>query len=128
MPGAAHNLHQDDPILAPAQKRIFDSAAYLAGNLEKVPVFLIPCISGRVEDVGVSNADLAGTYASIIPAIWSFMLAARSRGLGTCWTSLHLPHEKEVAEILGIPFQTITQVGPCSGGPHPGHAIQSCGP
>ena len=110
MPGAAHNLHQDDPILAPAQKRIFDSAAYLAGNLEKVPVFLIPCISGRVEEVGVSNADLAGTYASIIPAIWSFMLAARSRGLGTCWTSLHLPHEKEVAEILGIPFQTVTQV------------------
>ena len=110
MPGAAHNLHQDDPILAPAQKRIFDSATYLAGNLEKVPVFLIPCISGRVEEAGVSNADLAGTYASIIPAIWSFMLAARSRGLGTCWTSLHLSHEKEVAEILGIPFQTVTQV------------------
>ena len=108
--GAAHRLHQDDPVLGPAQKRVFDSAEYLAENLEKVPVFLIPCILGRVENAGASNAAQAGTYGSIIPAIWSFMLAARSRGLGTCWTSLHLSHEKEVAEILGIPFQEVTQV------------------
>ena len=108
--GAAHRLHQDDPLLGPGQKRVFDSAAYLAENLEKVPVFLIPCIAGRVEEAGASNAAQAGTYGSIIPAIWNFMLAARSRGLGTCWTTLHLLHEKEVAEIVGIPFQEVTQV------------------
>ena len=38
------------------------------------------------------------------------MLAARSRGLGTCWTTFHLKYEKEVAEILEIPFEKITQV------------------
>ena len=108
--GAAHRLHQDDPVRGPTQKRVFDSAEYLAENLEKVPVFLIPSIAGRVEDAGASNATQAGTYGSIIPAIWSFMLAARSRGLATCWTSLHLPYEREVAEILGIPFHEVTQV------------------
>jgi nitroreductase len=31
------------------------------------------------------------------------MLAARARGLGTAWTTLHLRYEKEIAELLGIP-------------------------
>jgi nitroreductase len=31
------------------------------------------------------------------------MLAARARGLGTAWTTLHLAHEAEVAAILGLP-------------------------
>jgi nitroreductase len=35
--------------------------------------------------------------------VWNYMLAARARGLGTAWTSLHLAREAEVAEILGIP-------------------------
>jgi nitroreductase len=52
----------------------------------------------------------ASAYGSILPAVWSFMLAARSRGLGTAWTTLHLWHEKEVAEVLGIPYAEVTQV------------------
>ena len=56
------------------------------------------------------SGPIAGYYASIIPAVWSFMLAARSRGLGTCWTTFHLDYEKEVAAILEIPFEKITQV------------------
>ena len=42
-----------------------------------------------------------GRWGSVIQAAWSFMLAARSRGLGTCWTSLHLEHEREAAKLLG---------------------------
>jgi nitroreductase len=52
----------------------------------------------------------AVTWGSILPATWSFMLAARARGLGTAWTSLHLEYEQEVAEILGIPYESVTQV------------------
>ena len=37
------------------------------------------------------------------PAAWSYQLAARARGLGTAWTTLHLRYEREVAELLGIP-------------------------
>ena len=106
-PRAADRLHQDDPVLAPVQKRIFSSAEYLAQNLEKTPILFIPCIAGRVEKV---SGPIAGFHASIIPAVWSFMLAARSRGLGTCWTTFHLKYEKEVAAILEIPFEKITQV------------------
>jgi nitroreductase len=44
-----------------------------------------------------------------MPATWSFMLAARIRGLGTAWTSFHLPREREAAEILGIPYDEVMQ-------------------
>ena len=37
------------------------------------------------------------------------MLAARARGLGTCWTSLHLFFEKQAAEIIGIPYDKVMQ-------------------
>ncbi|MCZ6782618.1 MAG: nitroreductase family protein [Proteobacteria bacterium] len=112
MPNAANKLHADDPVMAPIQERVFDSAAYLAEHLHEVPVFVIPCIEGRVESVPGAMAVLAqaSAYGSIIPAAWSFMLAARERGLGTCWTTLHLIHEKTVAELLGIPQDEITQV------------------
>jgi nitroreductase len=58
----------------------------------------------------MANVGQASTFGSIIPAAWSFMLAARARGLGTCWTTIHLMQEKAVAEILGIPYDEVTQV------------------
>jgi nitroreductase len=58
----------------------------------------------------MASIACASVYGSIIPAAWSFMLAARARGLGTCWTTIHLIQEKKVAEILGIPYDDITQV------------------
>ena len=53
----------------------------------------------------------AGFWGSILPAFWSFMLAARARGLCTAWTTFHLAHERECAEILGIPYEKYTQAG-----------------
>ncbi len=81
--------------------RVYRSAIEFADQLHRVPAMVIPCIRGKVESA--SNAEVAGLYGSIIPAAWSFMLAARSRGLGTVWTSLHLVREKDAAELLGIP-------------------------
>jgi len=68
---------------------------------------LIPCIYDRVD--GQPSVEQAGTWGSILPATWSFMLAARARGLGGAWTTLHLMFEQEAAEVLGIPFDKITQ-------------------
>jgi nitroreductase len=82
--------------------KVMESAMYLGTVLEQVPVFVIPCIQGRVESVPMVLAQ-ASTYGGILPAAWSFMLAARARGLGTAWTTIHLFHEREVAELLGIP-------------------------
>jgi nitroreductase len=97
-----------DPKRAAIHARVISSADYLREHLHEVPVHVIPCISGRPE--GKPTYQQSGLWASIIPATWSFMLAARSRGLGTCWTSFHLFYEEEAAKILGIPYEEITQV------------------
>ena len=81
--------------------RVLDSANFLAEKLGEVPVMVIPMIIGRLDD-GTTNSA-AGLFGSIIPAIWSFQLALRSRGLGSCYTTLHLGMEGEAAELLGIP-------------------------
>ena len=81
--------------------KVMESASYLGGVLEQVPVFVIPCVQGRMEAVPMIVAQ-ASTYGSILPAAWSFMLAARARGLGTAWTTIHLFHHDEVSELLGI--------------------------
>jgi len=111
-PMSAAAMHADDPSMKETQNRVMNSAQYLADNLHKAPVFFIPCISGRLDGFSGEGANVAqaSSFGSIMPAAWSFMLAARERGLGTCWTTLHLMHERKVAEILGIPFNEITQV------------------
>ena len=105
LPVAAHHVHADDPSMTAVQARVVASAQHLADNLERVPVHVIPCVAGRVEAVPPPLAVLAqaSAYGSILPAVWSFMLAARARGLGTSWTTLHLWHEPEAAALLGIP-------------------------
>ena len=88
-------------------KKVRDSSQYLADHMHEVPVLVVPCLQDRVE--GLPNVAQAGTWGSILPAVWSFMLAARARGLGTCWTTVHLSYEQEAAEVLGIPYEKITQ-------------------
>jgi nitroreductase len=88
--------------------KVMDSSQFLADHLQEVPVLVIPCLLQRL-GAGASTFDAAGLYGSIVPAIWSFMLALRSRGLGAAYTTLHLPTERAAAEILGIP-ETVTQV------------------
>jgi nitroreductase len=56
-------------------------------------------------------ATQAALWGSLLPAVWSFLLALRSRGLGAAWTTLHLRFEREAADLLGIPYQTHTQGG-----------------
>lgn len=82
--------------------RVLDSAEYLADNMHRVPVLVVPCVLGRV-DGGAPAVQWAGQFGSIFPAVWSFQLALRSRGLGSVLTTLHLFGESEAAELLGIP-------------------------
>lgn len=109
---SAGNMHQNDPATAEIQSRVVSSAQYLADNLQRAPVFMIPCIQGRtnVGEVAQNVTVQSSLFGSILPAVWSFMLAARSKGLGTCWTTLHLMHEKKIAELLGIPYDKFMQV------------------
>jgi len=93
----------------PAAQRISVSVAHLKDNLEKVPVLVVPAVRGRF-DTEVLFMQ-ASRWGSILPAVWSFMLALRGRGLGSVWTTIHLHREKEMADLLGIPHGEWTQAG-----------------
>lgn len=114
MPVSAHALAEleTEPARAEQMQRVVGSAEFLAENMGQAPVLLVPCVSGRCDSATGPMANLmqASVFGSIIPAVWSFMLAARGRGLGTSWTTLHLMFEREVAGLLGIPYDQITQV------------------
>ncbi len=88
-------------------KKVRSSSEYLAEHMHEAPVLLIPCLWGSVDNL--ASVEQAGAWGSILPAVWSFMLAARARGLGTCWTTVHLYYELEAAEVLGIPFDKVSQ-------------------
>ncbi len=100
--GAANapKLGADDPR-AQRGKKVVDSAVHLSRNLAQVPVHILCCTEGRVEDQTAFHQ--ASLYGSILPAAWSLMLALRAHGLGSAWTTLHLRYEEEVAELLEIP-------------------------
>jgi len=91
--------------------RVYGSAKYLNEHLHEAPVMLIPCLEGRPD--GAPAGMSASFWGSLLPAVWSFMLALRSRGLGSAWTTLHLlgDGEKQAAELLGIPFEKYSQAG-----------------
>lgn len=108
-PMAAGKIVTGDPAGDAAQQRVMASARYLAENLHRVPVLVIPCLRGW-DDSLTSRPVEATLLSSVIPAAWSFCLAARSRGLGTVWTTMHLSFEREAADILGIPFESTRQV------------------
>jgi nitroreductase len=86
------------------------SARHLADHLHEVPVMVIPLLADRMDE-GTPSWRQASRWGGILPAVWSFMLALRERGLGSAWTSLHLQNEREVAELLGIPYESYSQAG-----------------
>lgn len=92
-----------------AQRRIGESAQYLVEHLSEVPVLVVPVIGRRMDDSSVF--EQATHWGSVLPAVWNFMLALRSRGLGSAWTTVHLHREKETAALLGIPYDKVTQAG-----------------
>ena len=89
--------------------RVYDSAMFLNDILADVPVHVIPCMQGVLPE-NAGNPTAAAMYGSIFPAVWSFQLALRSRGLGSTLTTIHLFQEAEAAKLLGIP-EGYSQVG-----------------
>jgi nitroreductase len=89
-------------------RRMLESSTYLAQRMGDMPALVIPCSLDQLQE-GANSEQKASLYGGIFPAIWSFQLALRSRGLGSALTTLHLDYEREIGEILGIP-DTVTQV------------------
>jgi nitroreductase len=91
------------------QAAVRESAQYLRDHMHEAPALVVPLSEGRID--GANAFGQASYWGSILPAAWSLMLALRSRGIGSAWTTLHLPNEQDVAELLGIPFDRYTQAG-----------------
>lgn len=104
MIATAANAHEAE-VLA----RKMAPAVHLTEHLHEVPVHVVPCVEGRAENLPL--VERAAYWGGIWPAVWSFMLAARSRGLGTVLTTLHLGYEREAAQLLGVPYAEVMQVG-----------------
>ncbi|MFC9895185.1 nitroreductase family protein [Nocardia sp. NPDC127579] len=103
--GFAANLSGRTP--RPDQLRDLDSGRYLAEHLPEVPALVLVCVPGRPPE---SPVRLASFYGSVYPMVWNLLLALHSRGLGATLTTAHLAFEREVAGLLGIPFDEVTQV------------------
>jgi nitroreductase len=102
------SIHKDTDAENAQQKRVQTSADYLGERMGDAPVLVLGCTAGRADGVPASMS--AAMMGNILPGMWSFMLAARARNLGTAWTTVHLFMEQQVADILGIPFEEVQQV------------------
>jgi nitroreductase len=103
----ARSVRGDLSTDTPAEvRRIRVSGEHLTAHLHEVPYLLFPLHAGRP-----SGENQSAYWGSLLPAVWSFCLAARSRGLGTAWTSWHLARERDVADILGISYDEYIQGG-----------------
>jgi nitroreductase len=94
------------PDADPQVRRIRTSGEHLMAHLHEVPVLLIPLHAGRP-----TGENQSAYWGSLLPAVWSFCLAARSRGMGTAWTSWHLARERDAADVLGISYDEYIQGG-----------------
>lgn len=109
--GMAKPQYAADDRRAERQPQIAESALYLAENFHRAPVLMVPVLEGRIDET--VDGMGASFWGSILPAVWSFMLALRERGLGSSWTTLHLINggERKAAELLGIPYEKYSQAG-----------------
>ena len=99
--GAERLRHARDAATDPQTRRVYESAVFLTDILADVPVHVIPCIQAAAP--GNDPAGAGAYYGNILPATWNFMLALRSRGLGSVWTTQTLARETELARLLELP-------------------------
>ena len=97
----ASNTYQEGDLRFDQKDRVLSSADHLTDNFHRVPIIMVPCIAGNLDRVPAFAG--ASAWGSLLPAVWSFMLAARARSLGSCWTTLHLVHDEESRALLGLP-------------------------
>jgi nitroreductase len=93
----AHEAEKDRGAVTPA-------AEYLAQNVHRAAALVFAC---GVRRPGIDPVDPTVVLGNVLPALWSFMLAARLRGLGTSWTTTALD-DKRFHELLNIPADSVT--------------------
>lgn len=117
----AGGMPLEDPQMKAMLGRGIRSAEYLVEHIHEAPVIVIPCAdlsegmgpafvaAGYRRDLVQPAVLQAAMWGSVMPAAWSFMLAARAAGLSSCWTVVHMFFEQEAAEVLGVPYESVIQ-------------------
>jgi nitroreductase len=103
----AGSLKKDTDAEQAQQHRVTESALYLADHMGDAPALVIACTAGRLD--GAPAMMAVSSMGNVLPGMWSFMLAARARGLGTAWTTVGLMQEQAIADVVGIPFAEVQQ-------------------
>jgi nitroreductase len=108
LPGVyAGSIAKETDVEQAQQDRVVDSALYLADHMGDAPALVIACTAGRLD--AVPSMMAVSSMGNVLPGMWSFMLAARARGLGTAWTTVGLMMEQAIADVVGIPFAEVQQ-------------------
>jgi nitroreductase len=95
--------------VAGGMRKMSESVDHLRKNMGRMPALVVPMFAGRPDQMTLFHQ--ASAWGSVLPAVWSLFLALRVRGLGSAWTTAHILREKQMANLLGIPFADYTQVG-----------------
>jgi len=104
-----NRAYRMDVGIDPHHSALMSSVAALVDSIDRAPAMVVPLMMGRAE--GKSAMEQAAMWGSVIQAVWSLFLALRERGIGAAWTTITLQREREVADLLSIPFDQYTQVG-----------------
>lgn len=95
-----------------SQRLVAKSVQYLIDHIQEPPVLLLLCAEGIPAaetppdfepPPNLVKFGERSDHASILLAAQNIILACRAHGLGTCPTTLHVLHEDELRELLGIP-------------------------
>jgi nitroreductase len=89
----------------PSRVRMVQRADEYAQKLDQVPVHLLVAV--RLADLVVTDAELGRQSivggASIYPFVQNLLLGLRAEGLGAAMTTLLVPAEEEIKELLQMP-------------------------
>lgn len=107
--GAAKAMSDTTGRLGDDMRKMSELVYHLRQNMAKLPAAVVPMFIGRPEKMDLFHQ--ASAWGSVLPAVWSLFLALRARGLGSAWTTAHILREAEMADLLGIPLDSYTQVG-----------------
>jgi nitroreductase len=105
--GAAQVLEKPPQGLDPVRLAMLRRADEYAERLDRVPVHLV--VGVRLGDLAVTDAELPRQSivggASVYPFVQNLLLALRGEGLGAALTTLLVPAEAQVQELLAIPAE-----------------------
>ncbi|MFT4564530.1 MAG: nitroreductase [Gammaproteobacteria bacterium] len=87
---------------AGSAQRMYKGAAYLAKNFAKVPAWILGCARKNYPPQAPTEAFM---HSTIYPAAQNLIVAARSMGLGTTFTTFQMAAEPVIRERLSIPAE-----------------------